>query len=310
MTGQRPGPADYALLVTLAAIWGSSFLFIKLAVETAPAATATAIRLAIAALMMLVIAALAGKRLPGDRRIWGLILLAGLFGNALPFTLISWGEEVIDSGLAAILMAVMPLTTVLLAHVLIADEKLNVAKGIGVTLGIVGLIVLIGPEKLFQLGDNTVRQLAVAAAAVCYGVNAVVTRALMGLPRRALAAAILTASFVMLLPVALYIDRPWDLAPSTLSLGSIAVLAVLHTVIATFLMFAVVGRQGASFFSQINFLVPLFGVFWGMLLLSEDPSANAYAALALILLGIAVARRGASPASAPAARGRAEKERS
>ncbi|MDH3580612.1 MAG: DMT family transporter [Hyphomicrobiales bacterium] len=291
MTGKKPGPGDYGLLLALAAIWGSSFLFIKLSVETVPAASATAIRLAIAALVMSVVAFHARQSIPRDARIWGLILLAGLFGNAAPFTLISWGEEVIDSGLAAILMAVMPLTTVLLAHFLFADERATITKAIGVIFGIAGLVVLIGPQKLLQLGDNTVRQLAVAAAAACYGINAVVTRSLMGLPHRALAAAILTASFVMLVPFALYVDRPWTVVPSALSLSSIVILAIAQTVIATFMMFAIIARQGASFFSQINFLVPLFGVFWGVVLLAEHPPGDAYIALALILIGIAIARR-------------------
>lgn len=292
MGGSRPGAGDYALLILLSAIWGSSFIFIKLAVETAPAATATAVRLAVGALTMVVIARLAGQAFPRGIRLWGLIFLAGLFGNALPFTLISWGEEIIDSGLAAILMAVMPLTTVLLAHLLTVDEKLNRAKGAGVLLGITGLVVLIGPEKLLQLGGDALRQLAVAAAAACYGVSAIIARSLVGLPRRALVASLLTVSFVMLLPVALYLDRPWNLSPSALSTGAMVLLGFLHTAVATLLMFAIVSRQGASFFSQINFLIPLFGVFWGVVALSETPPPNAYLALALILAGIAIARRG------------------
>lgn len=292
MDGSRPGAGDYALLLLLSAIWGSSFLFIKLAVATAPAASSTAVRIAVAALLMIVIARAAGQSMPRGTRVWGLICLAGIFGNALPFTLISWGEEVIDSGLTAILMAVMPLSTVLLAHVLTADEKLNLPKGAGIVFGIAGLVVLIGPQKLMQLGEDTLRQLAVAAAAACYGLHAIITRSLVGLPRRALIAAILSVSFLMQLPFALILDKPWTLEPSAMSLGAMVVLGILHTALATLLMFAVVGRQGASFFSQINFLVPLFGVLWGVLVLSEVPPPNAYIALGLILIGIAISRYG------------------
>jgi drug/metabolite transporter (DMT)-like permease len=290
MGGSRPGGGDYALLILLSAIWGSSFIFIKLAVDTAPAASATAVRLAVGALTMFVIARLAGQTLPRGLRLWTQIALAGLFGNALPFTLISWGEEVIDSGLAAILMAVMPLTTILLAHLLTEDEKLTPAKALGVFLGIAGLIVLIGPQKLSHLGGDVVRQLAVAAAATCYGINAILVRSLTGLPRRSLIASLLIVSFVMLLPVVVYVDRPWTVSPSALSWSAMAVLGLLHTALATLIMFAIVSRQGASFFSQINFLVPLFGVFWGVVALSENPPPNAYLALALILAGIAIAR--------------------
>lgn len=290
MADSRPGAGDYALLLTLAAIWGSSFLFIKLSVETVPAATTTAIRLAVAAIFLLAVAWRAGQAMPRGRRLWGLILIAALFGNALPFTLISWGEEAIDSGLAAILIAVMPLSTILLAHVFTHDEKLNARKAAGVALGFAGIVVLIGPEKLTRLGDDTLRQLAVAGAAFCYGINAIVTKSLVGLPRRALAAAVMTASALMLLPVSLLLDRPWELQASAQSLLSILALGVAHTAIGTLMLFAIIGRQGASFFSQINFLVPVFGVFWGVALLAERPPADAYWALALILAGVALAR--------------------
>lgn len=292
MTGSKPGAGDYGLLLMLAAIWGSSFLFIKLSVDTVPAATTTLLRLIVAAAILVAVAAHARQPMPRGARVWGLILLASLTGNALPFTLISWGEEVIDSGLAAILIAVMPLTTIVLAHLLTADEKLTARKGIGVALGFGGLVVLIGPEKLLHLGEDTLRELAVAGAAFCYGVNAIVTKALAGHPRRALAAAIMVASALMLVPASLLLDRPWDLQPSEQSLAAIGVLGIAQTAIGTLLLFAIVSRQGASFFSQINFLVPVFGVFWGVVLLAERPPSNAYGALTLILLGIAIARGG------------------
>lgn len=286
-----PGFADYGLLVLLAALWGSSFMFIKLAVATVPAVSMTALRLVLAALFIYVVARTLGEDLPRSGRIWGAIVLSALVGNALPFTLISWGQERIDAGLSAVLMGAMPLTTAVLAHVLTADEKLSVRRSAGVLLGFCGLVILIGPEALDRLGDHTVRQLAVVAAACCYGLNAVITRQLVGLPRNGLAAAVLLASAAMMLPTCLLLESPWSLQPSALSLSAIVVLAVVHTALGSLLLFALVHRQGASFFSQINFLVPLFGMVWAALILGERPSVNAYAALALILAGLAVARR-------------------
>lgn len=299
MTQAPPGVRDYALLLTLSAIWGSSFMFIKIGVETVPAATLTLARLVIAAVLLLAVAKMAGQTLPHGRRLWGVVALAALFGNALPFTLIAWGEEAIDSGVAAILMAVMPLTTVLLAHLLTRDEKMTRRKALGVALGIAGLAVLIGPEKLAKLGEDTVRQLAVAAAAFCYGVNAIVTKGLAGQPRRATAAALTIVSTAMMLPISLVLDRPWSLDASMTSSLAILALGVLHTAIGTMIMLAIVRRQGASFFSQINLLIPLFGVFFGALILFERPPPSAYAALVLILIGVAVARgrRRAVPAA-------------
>ena len=175
-------------------------------------------------------------------------------------------------------------------HFFTSDEKLTVRKAVGVSLGLAGLIVLMGPDRLANLGDETVRELAVAGAATCYGINALITKRLVHLPRRAVAAAMMVVSAAIMIPASLVIDRPWTLAPSTESLVSVLVLGVVQTAVATMLLFAIVRRQGASFFSQINFLVPLFGVVWGALILAERPSANALLALVLILIGIAVVR--------------------
>lgn len=293
----HPSLGDYGLLILLAAIWGGSFLFIKLAVDTVPAATLTALRLIIGAAILYAVILTKKINLPRGSRTWGLILVAALFGNALPFTLISWGEEAIDSGLAAILMAVMPLTTVLLAHIATRDEKLNARKAIGVFLGLAGLVVLIGPEKLAELGNETIRQLAVAAAAMCYGVNALVTKWLMDREPYGLVTAIIIAAAAMLIPISLLVDRPWTLSPSAMSVWSIITLGLLQTAIGTLLLFAIVRRRGASFFSQINFIIPLFGVTWGAIFLSETLPPDALTALALILIGIAIARSGIGQAT-------------
>lgn len=293
MPGDRPpGIPDYTLLIMLALIWGGSFALIKLAVDTIPTLTMTAARLLLGAEVLTLVAIIARQGLPPNRKLLFGIAAAGLFGNALPFSLISWGEEVIDSGLAAILMAVMPLTTVLLAHLFTGDEKLNRRKLAGVALGLVGLVVLIGPDKFATLGSQTVRQLAVAAAALCYGINAIITKRLLFVPPLALAAAIVTASAIMLIPFAVMMDHPWTLQASQTSIWATIVLGVLQTAIATLIMFALITRQGASFFAQINFLVPLAGVFYGVVFLAERPTANAYLALAVILTGIAIARSG------------------
>ena len=135
------GPADYALLLALSMIWGSSFLFYQTGCRYDSAGDHDCMPArGCCCIDGPVVARLAGQSLPRDGRIWGLIAASALFGNALPFTLITWGEETIDSGLAAILMAVMPLSTVLLAHVFTRDEPLTLRKSVGVLLGFIGLI--------------------------------------------------------------------------------------------------------------------------------------------------------------------------
>ena len=209
-----------------------------------------------------------------------------------PFALISWGQERIDSGLAAILMAVMPLTTVVIAHLLTTDEKLTVRKFVGVVFGLFGLIVLMGPKSLLALGEDTVRQLAVAGAACCYGINTLITRALMVHDKRAVAASVMGISAAMMVTATFALSDPWALNVSQASLWSAVLLGFLHTGLATLLMFVIVARQGASFFSQLNFLVPLFGVGYGALLLGESLGLPAFMALVIILIGVAIARSG------------------
>ncbi len=286
----KPGFTDYFLLISLSAMFGASFLFIKISVAEIPVYTLVALRLLIAALILWVTMKMVGQRFPRGWHIWLWIVVAALFGNILPWLLITWGQEKVDVGLTAILMATMPLATVLLAHVFTRDEKLNIWKLLGVVLGIVGVVVLIGYDKLASLGEDTIRQYAIATAATCYGVNAIVTKQLVGYPRRAMAAALMLVSLAATAPLALLFDKPWTIDPSLDATISVLLLGVFPSALGTLMIFAIVARQGASFLSQINFLVPVFGVVWGWLFLSEYLAPNAFLALAIILIGVAIAR--------------------
>jgi len=219
--------------------------------------------------------------------------LAGLTGNALPFALVSWGQVKVDSGLAAIFMAVMPLTTILLAHVFTDDEKINQWKLVSVTIGLFGIVVLMGPNSLTQLGDETLRQLAILGAAVCYACNAIVTRKLTSLPKAPMITALMIAGCILLVPICLVVDKPWmNASPPATTWLSIAMLAVVSTVVATYLVLLIVEKSGASFLSQINFLIPLFGVLFGTVFLQERLPGNAYVALAIIIVALALSRKG------------------
>ena len=291
MSSSRPGLMDYAMLVLLALIWGSSFTFIKMIVPFIPPLSMTAGRVLLAAAALAVVAKAAGQAWPRGRRVWLWIVLAGLTGNVLPFALISWGEARIDSGLAAIIISLMPLVTLVLAHYFTADEPLRWNKLAGVVCGLLGLAVLVGPSALAHVGDDIIRELAVALAAVLYAVNTIIVKHISGRPAIATAAAIMSASALLLIPVALYIDRPWALHIPGSALWLNVLLGIVHTALATLIMFAIVRRRGAGFFSQINFMIPLFGYFLGVLFLGEPVRIQALAALALILLGIAIATR-------------------
>lgn len=286
----NPGLVDYTLLVVLGAMFGIAFMWTKVAVDEVPPVTIAFSRIAIAAVLIHAVMVVTGQNLKSIAAHWKLILLVGLFGNVLPFSLVAWGQGRVDAGLTAILMAVMPLITLVLAHFFTQDEKLNAYRVVGFVLGLFGVAVLIGFDKLATLGEETIRQYAIMGAACCYGIHAILSKSLTGLPRRAVSSGVLIASSIALLPFSLFIDQPWTLSISGTSWLMLVLLGIFPTGIGTLMLFAIIQLQGAGFLSQINFLVPVFGVFWAILLLGETLPPNAILALVIILAGVAIAR--------------------
>ncbi|HXV23817.1 MAG TPA: DMT family transporter [Alphaproteobacteria bacterium] len=286
----HPGARDYALLVLLAALWGGSFLLIKLAVATVPPLTVAAGRTLVGALLMGAVLAMRGVRPPSDGRTWAKLALMGTVGTVLPFALISWGERHIDSGLAAILMSAVPLFTIVLAHMLRSDEKITIGKAAALVLGGVGVVVLVGPDVLRGIGGDLLGQLAVLLAALCYAVNGLTARTLTGQPAIVVAAGMLITAAMAGVPLALLIDRPWETEASALSLLAVVALGVLPTALGYLIALRIIASAGAGFASLNNYLVPVFGVFWGMVFLAEKLHPQALLALLLIFLGLAAPR--------------------
>ena len=168
---------SYVMLVLLAVIFGSNFMMTKIAVAELPPMFVVFLRIAIACAMLTGVMWLAGLNFPKGP-IWVPLIASGLFGHTLPFSLLAWGQQSVDAGLAAILMATMPLFTLLLAQVFTDDEKPNRYSIAGFSLALVGIVLLFGFDKLASLGDQSVRQYAVALAAICYGINAIITKQL------------------------------------------------------------------------------------------------------------------------------------
>jgi len=274
----------------LGAIWGGSFLLIKLAVADIPPATVAAIRIVIGAAVITAVARAHGQRLWDLRRAWLPLLAMGSLGTVLPFILIGWGETHIESGLAAILMTAVPVSTVLLAHIFVHDEPLSWAKITGVLLGFAGVVVLIGPAALSRLGGELFGQLAVLLATLCYAVNSIIARQLRQVGSESVGAGMLIAAAICAVPLSLLLDRPWQLAPSWQSLAAVVTLGWLCTGAGYLLFFRMIASAGAGFASLNNFLVPLCGVLWGAIVLDERLEPRAFAALLLILAGVAAPR--------------------
>ncbi|WP_085904401.1 DMT family transporter [Kiloniella majae] len=290
MLSDKPQPHQYVLLVMLGAIWGSSFFLIKVTLESITPVTLTAFRLFFAFLVLTSLMFILGKRFPKDFKTWRYYVLIGITGNILPFVLISWGELHITSGLAAILMAVIPLTALLIAHLWTDDEKMSLPKFIGTVIGFGGVVLLVGPEALNGLGDSVLGQLAVAFASFCYGASSVFARkvGLVKLDPIVNGSAILLCASLMALPMAFIVEEPMSLEPTLISVGALLMLSIVSTAIAYIILYYLLGAVGASFTALNNYLVPVFGMIWGFLFLSERYEQEAFIALAVILLGIVV----------------------
>ncbi len=278
-----------ALLFLLASIWGSSFMAIKIGVETIPPLTLAAARVMLATVVLWGFARLRGEGLPRGGRIWFYCFLLGVIGNGLPFALINWGEERIDSGLAAILMAVMPLATVVMAHFFTVGDRMTPVKLAGVVIGFGGVVVLVGPEAGKGLGGDVWRQLAVSGGAVSYAVAAILARNMPPAPLIARSAAVMIVASLVMAPLALAFEAPWTLSPSLDALLAGAYLGLIPTALATIILFHLLRSRPASFIAPINYLIPVFGVLWGVLVLGEGVSPRAATALAVILAGMAIA---------------------
>ncbi len=277
-------------ILLLASLWGPSFLFIKVAVHEIPPLTMAAARVTIAALILLVVLRLRKRVLPKGRHIWLKFTIAGLFGNAMPFVLFNWGELYIDSALAAILNGTTPLFTLVIAHFFTDDDRLSTRKIIGAIIGFGGLLVLVAPSLFGGVEATTLGLLAVLLAAFCYGVNIVFTRTyLRGLPGLVAPAAQLSMASVLLIPLSLLVDQPYQLAfPSLPAVSSLFALAIIGTGLAFIVYYRLLETTPASSMAMVTYLIPVFGIFLGVVVLNETLNWNAYVGCSLILIGVMV----------------------
>ena len=292
---------DYGLLVILAVLWGSAFSVIKIAVGSLGPFSVAAARIALAAVILYLVARAAGQKMPslasiGGGRLWGHFLAVGMLGNGIPFTLVSWGEIEVSSSLAAILIGVMPIFTVALARLTGVETRFGTARLIGIGIGFGALILLMGPAVLGEIGGRTaLAQLAVAGAAASYAATAVYAKKLsLTVPTLTLAAASMIACAVVMVPVALIIEPPWQQAPTMGALASVVALGIFPTALASIIYFRLLVSAGPTFASMINYLIPAIGATTGILWLGESIGMNEVAALTLILAAIGLVRRAPS----------------
>ena len=280
--------SDYYLILLTGLLWGSAFLLIKIAIVTIPPYTLTMGRMGIATLALFVVLILRGQRLPLDRQSLALFAFIGLFGSALPFTLINWGEIHIPSGLAAVLMGIMPITTALLAHFFIPDEPFGWRKAMGIFVGFGGLLVLVGVDAISGFDSSVTAQIAMLCAAAAYAITTTFTRLRVAHPGLIMATGSSIMGFLWVLPLALVYDRPWSLTPDLMGVSATVLLGLLPSAVGILLFFHLISRVGATIFAQVNYLIPLVGAFLGVVFLGEALNWQLISALVLVLSGISI----------------------
>lgn len=283
-------PAEWAMLLALSVLWGGSFFFTGVAVSELPPLTIVMLRVGIAALVLNLVVRAFGQRMPADRRSWAAFFGMGLLNNVIPFCLIVWAQTHIASGLAAILNATTPLFGVVAAHVLTSDERMTGNRLAGVLVGLVGVVLMIGPDALQGLGGNVTAQLAGLAAAASYAFAGVFGRrfARMGIAPVITATGQVTASTIMLLPFALLVDRPWALpVPDLRVWGAVFGIAVLSTALAYILYFRILVTAGATNLLLVTFLIPVSAILLGTFVLGESLDLRHLVGMALIGAGLA-----------------------
>lgn len=296
----QPRLADYAMLLFLGLVWGSSFLFTGVAVKSMPPLTLAALRCLIGALVLLAAVRAMGHAIPRDPRAWLAYLVMGLTNSAIPFALITLGQARIESGLAAILITTVPIFTLALAH-FFTEDKTTPRKALGTFMGFCGIVLLIGPAALAGVSSSLAGQLLVVGGALCYAVTQVLVKRHRGGTPVVNAACSLTCSALWTVPMACLVEQPWHAAPTLEGIGALVALGVFSTGLSHVVFFLLIVRTGPSFVTLNNFISPPVGVAWGILLLGENPPWTAYVALAVILAGIAVATSRPRGATAPAA---------
>ena len=288
---------DWLALLALVARFGSAFLLTKIAVQEVPPIMVVAGRIVIGAILLLVIAYAQGERLSILKPYWPILLALALTGNCIPFFVITWGQQYVDSSLAGILMAMMPLTTVVLAHFFVAGERITKNKVIGFLLGFAGVVILMQPELTVSTQLDWLHlsaMMLILIGAICYAANSVIAHSLPKISLSLISAGVLLAASIVIIPLSILQGFEWVADTSPGAMWSVILLGVFPSGLATIIYFRVIRHAGPAFLSQINYLIPVWAVLLGIVFGGEKLTINAVIALVVILVGIAIAQKNRS----------------
>lgn len=278
---------NIALLLALATLWGASYTFIKIGVETIPPLTLIAVRTLIAASILLVIIRMRGLSMSRDRATWGRFLVQACLNSVIPFTLIAWAEQTVDAGLATILNSTTPIFAFLLTALIVRHEPVTARKFFGIAAGLTGVCLIIGMEAINGAGGDLWAQLAILLASLAYGGASIFGKNFRGMDPMMPAAGSMVSGAIILLPFSTIIDQPWTLSPSTDSMLALLGLSVFSTALAFVIFFRLLHTLGSVGTTAQAYLRVPIGVGIGAVFLGETLTSTAGIGLVCVIVGVA-----------------------
>ena len=288
---RQPTRNDYIVLFALGALWGSSFGAIKIALHGVTPLTVMSVRILLAGAALLLLIRVRKTPFPRGIQNWIKIGWMALFGTLIPFFLVPWGQLQIDSSLAAILMAVNPLFALTLGHFFSDHESFTLRQLLAMLVGFSGILLVFGENAISSINGNIWAQLAVIGAGFCYTISGVIVSRIRGASADSVSASIFICSSVIVFPLWMILEQPWSLHFETESLLALTHLGFVSTGMAFLMRYYIILRAGAVFLSYVAFIIPMFGILFGILFLDETISVNTMGAVVLILSGVYLGRK-------------------
>ena len=282
---RNPKPLDYLLLGTLSLIWASAFFNIKIATYSFGPVTIAFFRIFLGAIPVVLLCLAKRIKIEAFSKDWLWFASIGFINLVIPFFLIAYGVQKVQSNLAAILMATTPLSATILAHFFTENEKFSSFKSIGILIGFSGIVFLFSDKVLINL-ENILYALSILLGSTCYVIGGILTLKISKKKNENVTASILIWGSIIVFPISMFFEQPWNLSPSLDSMIALLYLGVFPTGVAWLLRFHILKNNGVVFQSQVAFLIPIFGVILGYIFLNELITSKVIVSLLLVIFGI------------------------
>ena len=287
---KNPKPLDYLLLLTLSLIWASAFFNIKIATYSFGPITIAFFRILFGAIPVIILCLIKQIKIEAFSKDWLWFASIGFINLVIPFFLIAYGVQKVQSNLAAILMATTPLSATILAHFFTESEKFNWLKSVGILIGFFGIVFLFS-DKILINDENIFYAFSILLGSTFYVIGGILTLRISNKRNENVTASILIWGSIIVFPIAIYFEQPWNLSPRLDSMIALLYLGVFPTGVAWLLRFNILKNNGLIFQSQVAYLIPIFGVILGFLFLNELITSKVLVSLSLVILGIYLVQR-------------------